>query len=145
MDVAEEVCSELVVAGGEATAVLEAAEHALDGVAALIEGLAEAAFPATVRLGWYVGDRTLVLDDVADAVAVIGAVGVNDAAPRQRCQQLLGGPAVGRLSRRQQEGERAALPVGDGMNLGVATPATDPDRLAVGPPFPPAAERWAFT
>ena len=80
MTVAEEVGGELVVAGGEASAVFEAAEHALDGVAALVEGLAEAAFPATIPLGWDVRDGTLILDQVSDAVAIIGTVCVDDAA-----------------------------------------------------------------
>ena len=81
----QEVGGELVVAGGEAAAVLEAAvfeaaEHSLDGVAALVEGFAESAFPAPVALGRDVGDRVLLLDQLADAIAVIGAVGVDDAA-----------------------------------------------------------------
>ena len=80
MDIAEEVGGEFVVAGGEAAAVFESAEHALDGVAAFVEGLAEAAFPAPVALGQDVGDRALLLDQLADAIAVIGAVGVDDAA-----------------------------------------------------------------
>ena len=80
MDVSEEVGGELVVAGCEASAVLEAAEHALDGVAALVEGFAEAAFPAPVALGRDVGDSPLLFDQIADAVAVIGAVPVDDAA-----------------------------------------------------------------
>ena len=42
--------------------MLEAAEHALDSVAALVEGFAEAAFPAPVALGRDVGDRALLLD-----------------------------------------------------------------------------------
>lgn len=100
MDVTEEVGGEFVVAGGEASAVLEAAEHALDGIATLVEGFAEAAFPAAVALGRDVGDRALILDQIADAVAVIGAVGVDDAAPGQGVEQVLGGAAVGGLSRR---------------------------------------------
>ena len=80
MDVAEEVGGEFVVAGSEAAAVLETAEHALDGVAALVETFAEAAFPASVALGRDVGDRALLLDQVTAAVAVVGAVGVDDAA-----------------------------------------------------------------
>ncbi len=108
MDVAEEVSSELVVAGGEAAAVFQAAEHALDGVAALVEGLAEAAFPAAVGFGRDVGDCALLFDNIADTVAVIGAVGVNDAAYRQACQQQLARLAVGRLSGRQVEGERSS-------------------------------------
>ena len=50
MDVSKEVGGELVVAGGEASAVLEAAEHAFDGVATLVKGFAEPAFPASVTL-----------------------------------------------------------------------------------------------
>ena len=153
MDVAEEVGGEFVVAGGEASAVFQAAEHAFDGVAALVEGLAEAALPDAIALGWDVGDRALVLDQIADAVAVVGAVGVDDAAPGQSVQQMLGGAAVGGLSRRQQEGERSSLAVGDGVDLGIATAPADADRLEVRPyfdrlstgSFPPAAERCAFT
>ena len=100
MDVAEEVVGEFVVAGGEASAVLEAAEHALDGVAGLVEAFSEAAFPNAIALGRDVWDSALLLDQVADAVAVIGTVGVNDAAPGQGAQQVLGGAAVGGLSRR---------------------------------------------
>ena len=77
--------------------------------------------------------------------ATIGAVGVDDTAPGQGVQQMLGGPAVRGLPRRQQEGEGSAWTVGDGMDLGVATAPADTDRLEVRPPFPPAAERWAFT
>ena len=145
MDVAEEVGGEFVVAGGEAAAVFQAAEHALYGVAALVEGLAEAAFPDAVALGRDVGDRALFLDQFADAVAIIGTIGVDDAATGQCTQQVLGGAAVGGLSRRQQEGERSALAIGDGVDLGVATAPADADRLEVRPPFPPAAERCAFT
>jgi len=81
VDVAEEVGGEFVVAGGEASAVLEPAEHAFNGVAALVERFAEAAFPAAVALGRNVGDRALSLDQIADAVAVVGAISVDDTAP----------------------------------------------------------------
>ena len=116
MDVAEEVGGEFVVAGGEASAVLEAAEHPLDGVAALVEGLAEAAFPAPVALGRDVGKRALLLDQVTDAIAVIST-----------------------------KGERSAVAIGNGVDLGVASAPADADRLGVRAPFPPAAERCAFT
>ena len=145
MDVAEEVGSELVVARGETAAVFQAAEHAQGGVATLVEGLAEADFPDAVALGRDVGDRALVLDQVADAVAVIGAIGVDDTAPGQGVQQVLGGAAVGGLAWRQQECERSALAVGDSVDLAVATAPADTDRLEVSPPFAPAAERCALT
>ena len=145
MYVAEEVGSEPVVAGGDTTAVLKAAEHALDGVAAPVEAAAEAAFPEPIGLWRDVGDSALILDQVADAVAVIGAIGMDDAARRQACQQMLGRFAVGGLARCQQEGERPALAVGEGVDLCVAPASADADRLMVSPPLPPAAERCAFT
>ena len=103
MDGAEEVCGEAVVAGGKPPAVLQTAEHALDGVAALVEGLAEAAFPHARALWRDVRDRALALDQVADAVGVVGTVGMDDAPFRQIDQQMLGRAAVGRLPRRQMK------------------------------------------
>ena len=141
MDVAEEVGGKLIVASGDAAAVLEAAEHALDGVAALVEAAAEAAFPEPIGLGRDVRNGILTLDQAPDAVAVVGAVGMNDAARRQARQQLLGRLAVSGLARCQQEGERSALAVGDRVDLGVAATPADADRLMVSPPSPPAAER----
>lgn len=145
MYAAEEDGGGAVIARGEASAVLEAAEHAFDGVAALVEAAAEAAFPTSVGLGRDVGNSTLPLDEVADAVGVIGAVGMDNAAGRQAVEQCLCCPTVCCLARRQEEGERLALGVGDGMDLRVASASADADCLDVRPPFPPAAERWAFT
>ena len=50
-----DVGGEFVIAGGEAAAVFQTAEHALDGIAALVDGLAEAAFPNAIALGRDVG------------------------------------------------------------------------------------------
>jgi hypothetical protein len=104
MDAGEEVGGELVVSGGEAAAVFQPAEHALDGVAALVEGLAEAALPDAGALGRDVRDGALTLDQVADAVGVIGTVGMDDAALRQVGEQVFRCPAVRRLAWRQVEG-----------------------------------------
>ena len=87
----------------------------------------------------------MLFDQVADAVAVISPVGMDDAARWQLVQQMLGRLAVGGLPRRQVEGERSALAVGDGMDLGVAPAPANTDRLGARPPFPPAAERCALT
>lgn len=70
---------------------------------------------------------------------------MGDAPGGQIRQQFLRRAAIGRLSRRQAERERAALSVGDGVELGAAAASTDTDRLGVSPIFPPAAERCAFT
>jgi hypothetical protein len=45
----------LVVAGGDAAEVLEAAEHALNGIAAVVEERAEAALPERFRFGAMLG------------------------------------------------------------------------------------------
>ena len=145
MDAAEEDGGCTVIARGEASAVLEAAEHALNGVASSIQAAAEAAFPASIGLGRDVGNGTLLFNQAADAVGVIGAVRMDDAPDRQAAQQRFGRSTVCGLTRRQLEGERLALGVGDGVDLGVASAAADADRLGMRPPFPPAADRWAFT
>ena len=144
MDVAEEVGCEFVVSGCQAAAVFEAAEHALYGIAGFVEAPAEAAFPDPVGFWRDVRDGALLLDQVADAVAVVSAVGMDDAVRRQTGQKMLRCLAVGVLARCQQEGERSALAVGERVDLGVASAAADADRLDTSPPFPPAAERWAF-
>ena len=82
MDAAEVCRGEPIVACRYTAAVLEPAEHPLDGVAALVERAAEAAFPPPVGLGRDVGNGALALDQVADAVAVVSTIGMDDAARR---------------------------------------------------------------
>jgi hypothetical protein len=145
VDAAKEVGGEPIVAGREATAVLEPAEHALDRIAPFVEDLAEAAFPEAVEFGRYVRNRALALDQVANTVSVVGAVGMDDTPLGQAGQQHLGRVAVRCVARCQVEGEWSAVSIGDGVDLGVATAPADADRLDVSPPLPPAAERCAFT
>lgn len=69
-----EVCGEFVVAGGDASAVFEAAEHALDEIAQLV-GLAIEGMK--VLAGWVVGDdRPGAAGDQEEpeVVAVIGGI-----------------------------------------------------------------------
>ena len=141
MDAAKEVGGEPIVAGGEATAVLEPAEHALDSIAAFVECLAEATRPKPVGLWRDVRDSALGFDQVANTVGVICAVGMDDTPLRQIDEQRFRRTAVCRLTRRQVEGEWSAVSIGDGVDLGIATAPADADRLDVSPPLPPAAER----
>ena len=129
MDAAEIGGREPIVAGSDAAAVLEPAEHALDGVAALVEGPAEATFPSPVGLRRDVRNGSLALDQATDPIAVVGAVRMDDAAGRQGREQRLGRSAVGSLTRRQMEGERTALVVREGMDLGVPAAPADADCL----------------
>ena len=60
-------------------------------------------------------------------------------------QQLLGGLAISDLAAGQQEGDGAAVAIGQGVDLGRAPAARAADGLLALPPFPPEAERCAFT
>ncbi len=56
-------------------------------------------------------------------------------------QQRFGGPAIGRLTAGQCEGEGSPEIVGEGVELGVVTASADADRLRPLPPFQPVAQR----
>lgn len=55
------------------------------------------------------------------------------------------GLAVGDMASGQEEGNRPAKFIGQGMDLGGAAAARSADRLVEFPFFPPAALRWART
>ena len=85
------------------------------------------------------------LDLPADGVAVVAFVGLQDAAGGQALEKQGAGLAIGDVPARQQEGDRPAEPVGQGVDLGRPASARVADRLILLPPFPPDAERCAFT
>lgn len=87
MDHGEEVGGELIVAGCDPPEMLQLGEVALDQVALAIEPLAEARLPAAVALRRDVGRGTLVLNQLADAVRVIGFVGQHDRARTEMVEQ----------------------------------------------------------
>ena len=89
---------EPVVAGGDPAEVLEAAEHAFDGVAVTVEIGREAALPATIGLRRDVGSSALALDLAAYRVAVIALVAVQDFGGGEVVEQGIGGNAVGDLA-----------------------------------------------
>ena len=72
---------------------------------------------------------------IHDWFTVIGFVGEHDGAGREVSQQRIGGPAVGDVAPGQQEAERPAFAVGEGMELAVASAPADSDRLEERPPF----------
>ncbi len=132
---------EAVVAGGDAAEVLEAAEHAFDGVAMAVERGRKAALPAAVGLGRDIGGSALGFDLAAHGVAVIALVSVENFSAGEAVEQGIGGDAVGYLTAGQQERDRAAPAVGQGVDFGGASAARAADRLGPLPPFPPAAQR----
>lgn len=144
MNTAKEGDGEPVVARRQPAVVFEAAEHALDGVAAFVERAAEAASPAAVRSGRDIRDSALRLNLLGDAIIVVGAVPMDNAPRGQMDEKGFGGTAAGGLAGREMKGERATSSRRNGMDLRVSASTADADRLFAGPPFPPAAERCAL-
>lgn len=70
--------------------MLKLGKEALDEVALAVEPPAEAGLPSPIALGRNVGRGTLVLDQLADAVGVVGLVGQHDGARAELVEQSIG-------------------------------------------------------
>ena len=139
MDHREEVLSEFVVTGGDATEVLELAEEAFDQIAFAVEHLAEAGFPFAIGFGRDIGHRALCLDQIADAIGVIGLVGQNDGARIETIKQAERRGAVVSLAGGQAEPDREALGIDDGVDLGREATAGATETMISTPLFAVAA------
>ena len=98
--------------------MLQLGEEALDKVALAVEPLAEAGLPFAVALWRYVGRGALVLDQLADAVGVVGLVRQDDGARAEMVEQPVGDLPVVRLPGGQAEPDWEALRVDDDVDLG---------------------------
>jgi hypothetical protein len=108
-----------VVAGCDTSPVLEATTGFLDAVALAIERLVvrQLGLAAACR-GDARGD-TAREQSSAKPVAVVATVGKEFLGWRQRGQEHRGALVVAHLSCGEEQQDRAALPVGDGVQLGV--------------------------
>ncbi len=136
---------ETVISSGDSAEVLEAAEHALDGIALAVEDGREAVLPAPVGFGWDVRRGPFAFDLSTDGIAVIGFVAMQDIGFRHQLQEGVGRRAIGHLAAGQEEGDRAASAVGQGVDLGGAPASGAAYGLAEFPPLPPEAQRCALT
>ena len=137
----KEVAGELVVAGGDATEVLHAAEGALDDVAGLVGGRIEG---MPVHPGDLVGDDgrgAARSQEAAQMVDIIGLVADQAAAWRRRSDERCRPFDVGDLAAGQEDGVRPTLAVDERVDLGRAPAPAAADRLLALPPFAPDAER----
>ena len=91
------------------------------------------------------GGGPLGLDLPPDGIGVIAFVAVHQIGRGRLVKQCIGRDAIGHMAPGQQEGDGAALRVGQGVNFGGAPTARPADRLVPLPPFPPEAQRCAFT
>lgn len=119
--------------------MLELAKEAFDLIALAVERLREAGPPLAVGLGRDVGNSALALDQVADGVAVISLVAEYDGARFEPVEQVQCGRRIMRLTRRQAEPERQALPVDDRVDLGRETASRATETMISTPLFAVAA------
>src|SRR6266852_7723866 len=118
-----EVGCELIVAGGDATPILQPAEHALDEIA-LFVGVGVEGMEALA--GWVVGDHGLgaTLDqELAQPIAVIGGIANAHPCRRQRCEEWHRDADIAALAWSHLERDGAAATVDDRMDLRCAATA----------------------
>jgi hypothetical protein len=70
---------------------------------------------------------------------------MQDLSPGHLVEEYVGSNAVGHLTASQEERDRAAELVGERVDFRGAPAARAADCLGEFPPFPPEAQRWAFT
>ena len=81
----------------------------------------------------------------AEAVGVVAPVGGEALEAGRVCKQGLGRSDVGCVAGRERQRDRSAKQIADGVNFGGLTTPRVSDRLRLGPPLAPWAERCAFT
>jgi hypothetical protein len=98
---------------------------------------------ALVAIGLAGNDRLDVvgLEEVAEGIGVVTFVGEKFADAGDQADAGFRHHAIGRVAGREDEDPGTAKAVDDRMNLAVAAAFGEADRLFLGPPFPPLAQR----
>jgi len=138
-DSGEEVSGEFVVSCGDGPEVFEFVEEALDEVALSIERGIDAALDLSGSQGRDMRGGAMGLDQVEDSLGVVASVGHGVARRRQAVEQ--GGDAghIGRLAGAEQEADRQAPGLHNGMDFGRQSAARPADGTVRPPFFDPAA------
>ena len=93
------------------------------------------------RIGLYDRGATPCDQEFAKFITVVGGVGQHLRGLRQLLDKAWRRANIAHLPSRDVEGDQTAGSVCDGMDLGRPPAAAASDRLLLGPPFPPAAQR----
>ena len=134
-----------VIAGGDTPPVLDPAEDVFDLVALAIEVLVVVVLDLAVLAGRDAWGGALRDQRGAEPVAVLAFVGEQLLGARERGKQQKSAFVVAHLAFGEQQDDRAALTVADGMELGVQPAFGAPDTSGKSPPFKRlAAVRWAL-
>ena len=118
-------------------------EEALDEVALTIDVTIDDAANADVALRGDVCGRAGRPDQVNDRGGEVAAVGNDILGQRHPFDQGREGRLVGSLAWREQQADRQAVVVDDGVELGSQSSTRTTDGVIRAPFFPPAACWWA--
>jgi hypothetical protein len=133
---------ELVVAGGDASPILEPAEAPLDNVALLIGFFVQANLLLAVGFARDDGLDAVGFEKGPDRVGVVAFISDQFPDAGNETDAFLGHRAICGVSRREDERPRPTELIDDGVDFTVAAAFRDADRLMIRPPFPPLAQRW---
>lgn len=142
----EESAGELVVAGGDAAEVLEAADCSLDAPALAVAALVVPDRHGTVATARNHGFGAGRAQAGAKLIGIVGAIGDQTTEGSGLGQELRRNPDVGMMARREVQDDGASEQVGDQVDLGASPAPGYANGLILRRFFwAPAAERWAFT
>ena len=144
LDGCEEVAGQFVVTGGNSTPVLQAAEQSLDEITPLVDFPIEWVEACSGWIVWNDGCGASFHEECAQGICIVGGVSCAKSRRRQDRKKCLCGADIAKLAWGNRQGDWSSGWVADGVDLGRASATRSPDRLALRPPFPPAAERWAL-
>jgi hypothetical protein len=105
-------------AGGDGAIVLDLVEEPLDPIAVFVEAGVEGGRIDALIQRTNVGYGAPRRNFGSERIAVIAAIGQQDALARQRLQHVLAAAAVVRLAFRQLERDRQARGIDEGMDFG---------------------------
>lgn len=127
--------------GSNAPPVLEVAEQALDPIAPPVGDPAVLVGYRPGGRGRDGGDHPVALQPVPQALRIVGLVSDQTLGRHHGLHQRQRHGDVGHVAGRQGERDWSATTIGQAMDFAREPAARAADRLAPGPPFPPAAER----
>lgn len=119
--------------------MLELAEEAFDEVAALVEGGVDGSLDADATLGRNVCFAAEAVHEIDDSLTVVAAVGDEGVRGREAGEQFRNDRLVGSLARRNQQPDRQAVLVDDGVDFGAQSSTRTADGVIRAPFLPPAA------
>ena len=137
--------SKLIVSRCDTAEILESAEATLNDVAAFISLLIVTDFLSAIGFAPDDGLDASLLEESPDRIGIIAFVRYEFFNAGDEADAFFGHHTIGGIAGREDERPRPAEFVDDRMDLAVTAAFRKPDRLKFRPPFPPLAQRWAFT